>query len=329
MARFYGRFDQANESVLDSDYFDKRTLGADSASGARLRDGLIASRSALSADAYADIPLTYENGGLGTIIPVDLITTNNSTFLSWSFTYTSSATTPPAPGVIIPPNFRTRPTGSILSTNPNIGGAIQGGGVAYSVYTATTNAVSAVLNSFSSGQSPLTAINQGNNPARTLFSIWHDDGLNYFGYDNFTPGTPQTLAANATVTDTSISSSTVTIRFSASREFLNDINPNASASISARLVDVIGDPFVPAKTINITVPVSSLTTVNSTTVAYIWNVGTIIENGTAANGANLEYVSWSFIDPSINTSFGPYASTFRNTGGTSNSGTCFFRIGSN
>jgi hypothetical protein len=332
MARFYARFDQGTDATLEgtglTDYFfTKRTISGTSASAALLRDGLIASRSALSADVYEDLPASYENGGLGTIIPSAVITTDSSTYVSWSNAYTASVSNPPAPGIIIPADYRTRPTSSII-VDSRIGGPTGSGGVSYSVYTAATNAVAAVLNAFSNGQSPLTAINQGNNSSRTLHSIWHDPSLQYFAYDNFTPGTPQALTANVVATATSVSSSTVTVYFSASYEYLNDINMNGSASISATLRDVAGDPFSPAENLSVVVPISSLTTVNSTTRAYVWNAGTIIENSTLNNGGNLTYVSWSFIDAVITNSYGPYSSTSRNTGATSNAGACWFKIGS-
>lgn len=337
MARFYVRFDTKSQADLDTDYFDRRpNVGGSSASGAQYRDGLIASRSLISADIYDDLDAVNEDGSKGTYFPPDSgpFSTDSSTFVSWSTAYTSSIN-----GIVTPSfntyaqlsavNYSLRPTASVLSTNPGVGATTPRDPVkaAYSTYISASRAVSASLAAITNG-GPFSRL--GNNSSRTVHSIWHDPDLTYFAWDDFTPGTPQSLTVpNAITTHTSPSSSTVTIKFSASREFLNDINQQGSASIQARLVDVIGDPFIPNKTLNVTVPISSLTSVNSTTVAYIWNVGTVIENGTAANGGNLEYVSWSFIDPIINTSEGPAASTFRNTGATSNSGTCFFHIGDN
>jgi len=347
MARFYGRFDQANEATLDSDYFDKRTLGANSASGAALRDGLIVSRSALSAVALDDIPAKYEDGGIGTLIPVNLITTDNSTFLSWSAGYTSSLSNPPAPGIVIPADYRTRPTASITSSAAGLGDPFGGGGVPYATYTAATSAVNAVLNSFSNGQSPLTTINQGNNQSRTLFSIWHDAGLNYFGYDNFTPGAPQSLAATNTIGSTSPSSSAGSVQLSMSREYLNDFNPNGSALIVAtlRYASSSGQSFTginsTAASLSTTVSISSLTaTANDAVRTYVWNVGTVLKNtgslldGQSSDGLNLHYTV-TYYDSTITTSAGQSSTLVRNTGGTATvnginlgGNSCFVKIGS-
>jgi hypothetical protein len=202
MARFYARFDSGSSgwvTTLDNDYFERRRIGASSASAAPLRTGLIASRSAVSTDVYADLPISYENGALGTIIPGAVLTTDTSTYVSWSNAYTSSATTPPAPGIIIPSDYRSRPTSSI-SIDSRIGGPTGSGGVSYTTYTNATTAVSTILSSIQDGagttNSPYTRL--GSNPSRTLHSIWHDFDMQYFGWDDFTPGTLSNASSSLT-----------------------------------------------------------------------------------------------------------------------------------
>lgn len=342
MARFYVRFDTKSQADLDGingNYFDRKSnIGGSSASGAQFRDGLIASRSLLSLDIYEELDEINKDGSKGTYFPPDSgpFSTDSSTFVSWSTAYTSSINGIKTPstnsygeyGVSATINYSLRPTASVLSTNPGVGATTPLDPVkaSYNTYISASRAVSASLAAVAGG-GPFSRL--GNNPSRTVHSIWHDPDLTYFAWDDFTPGQPtEIVVPNAISNHTSPSSSTVTIFFSASRQYINDTNPLGSASIQARLVDVIGDPFAPNKTLDVTVPISQLTaSVDNSTVTYRWNVGTVIENGTLENGGNLEYVSWSFIDPLINTSVGEPNSTFRNTGATSNSGTCFFHIG--
>lgn len=347
MARFYARFDQASESALDSDYFDKRTLGADSASGALLRNGLITSRSALSAAMFAELNLQNHYGTNGPIIPREI---NNITqaagALSWNNVYTSSV----FPGVITPADYRTRPTASITTADTASGALVarspaDPGSINENLYLSASAAVNAVLNSFSSGQSPLIVANQGNNTSRTIHSVWHDKNTQYFAYDNFTPGTPQSLAARETYSPTSTSSSNGTIYLSASREYLNDFNPNGSASIvaSLRYASSSGNSFTgpnsTAKSLSVIVPISSLSTTGTdATRYYTWSPGVVVKNtGTlidaqSSDGLNLHY-SITYYDATITSSAGPTATLIRNSGalctvnGVSNNA-CFIKIGS-
>lgn len=199
MARFYGRFDSGSANAqdtwvtsLDNDYFERRRIGADSGSGARLRNGLISSRSLLSTDALGDVADTYRDGKQGTIVPVDLYTTNGSTYVSWSKAgggvYTSPSST--GWGVVTPSSYRTRPTGSILSTNALLTQQNYQVGVSYATYTNATTAVRDVLDAVQTATPTNTTpfTRPGNNSSRTYHSIWHDENLQYFAWDDFTPG---------------------------------------------------------------------------------------------------------------------------------------------
>ncbi len=90
MARFYAKFDGGSVSALDNvngagGYFTQRRIAATSASGALLRDGLIASRSAVSADVYDDLDSVNRNGNNGTYFPPDTPTFPTATLISLMF----------------------------------------------------------------------------------------------------------------------------------------------------------------------------------------------------------------------------------------------------
>jgi hypothetical protein len=278
MARFYARFDSGSNgttwvSGLDSTaattgYFDRRRIGANSASGALIRDGLIASRSALSTDAKQDIPFTYQNGQIGGFVPADNQSTNGSTFVSFSRAGGSiySASTSAPPGIITPAsntygggspiNYSLRPTASVFSTDTRLGGPTASVGVAYSTYTAANSAVSAALAAIGDGgtgaagtlNSPYTR--RGQIPSRTFHSIWHDPDVQYFGWDDFTPGSMSTSGMDLlfAVSDCNQTSpnpgATSTIRFqwsnTLSYQFRNDGNSSGRIGIEIEVSKAAG-----------------------------------------------------------------------------------------
>lgn len=217
MARFYARFDGGNQSVLDNanatgGYFTKRRIGFDNTTGSALKAGLIDSRSALSADIYQDLDSANKSGANGTYFPPNSgpFSTDNSSFVSWSSAYTSSFDGIKTPttntyGVADSVNYSKRPTASVLSTSTNIVGISNPAdpvGASYTTYVNAGTAVRRVLEAIvtSSDEAGLgrgsvsTPFGRlGNDEARTLFSIWHDPALNYFAWDDFTPGQVQTL----------------------------------------------------------------------------------------------------------------------------------------
>lgn len=217
MARWYARFDADSETALDNTngtegYFTKLRFGtfagqaAGSASGAKLRDGLIASRSALSADAYADISAVNKNGAAGTYFPPNPtpgpFSTDYSTYASWSNGYTPNGTQ--IPGIKTPTtnvygvadsiNYSLRPTGSVNYNDGNLTALSPSDdvGVSYATYYSASSAVRAAIEkietTLSVSQTPYTRT--GDNPSRTIYSIYHDPNLNYFAWDDFTPGQP-------------------------------------------------------------------------------------------------------------------------------------------
>ena len=218
MARWYARFDAGNETALDNTngtggYFTKLRFGAfagesaGAASGAKLRAGLIDSRSALSADAYADISAVNRDGAAGTYFPPNTspgpFSTNFSTYASWSNGYTPNGTQ--LPGIKTPTtnvygvadsvNYSLRPTGSVNYTDGNLTALSPADdiGVSYTTYNDASTAVRAVIEKIETtlgvAQTPYTRT--GNDASRTIHSVYHDPNLNYFAWDDFTPGTFQ------------------------------------------------------------------------------------------------------------------------------------------
>jgi hypothetical protein len=219
MARFYATFDQTQVSALTepNEYFEPCTVLQSSASAALLRDGLISSRSALSANLYTDafgIEAVNRSGAQGTIIPGDVITTtagtNPSVSMSFSAVYTASTSAGGLVGIRIPADYRNRPTASILSTfDANLLGRPvpidSGSNRDYNLFLSASNSVSTVLTSIKTGSNVDRGPYQrlGQVPSRTLHSIWHDTNVQYFAWDDFTPGQPSSLSgsvSNATLT---------------------------------------------------------------------------------------------------------------------------------
>jgi hypothetical protein len=212
MARFYATFDQTQVSALTepNEYFEPCTVLQSSASAALLRDGLISSRSALSANLYTDafgIEAVNRSGAQGTIIPADVITTtvgtSPSVSMSFSAVYTASTSAGGLVGIRIPSDYRNRPTASILSTfDANLLGRPlpidSGSNRDYNLFLSASNAVSTVLTSIKTGSNvnrgPYERL--GNTPSRTLHSIWHDTNVQYFAWDDFTPGTPSSTSGS-------------------------------------------------------------------------------------------------------------------------------------
>jgi hypothetical protein len=247
MARFYARFDSGSESVLNSAYFDRRRVSTGAEAGADLRAGLIASRSALSLDVYDDLDSVNRDGQRGTNFPPDLMTTPNNPFSATA--YTSSFD-----GIKIPTsnaygtgtiNYSKRPTGSVISSMTNIIGPtdpLDTVSVSYTTYTAASAAVKAVLDSVQRGstvaQTPYTR--PGLTPSRTLHSIWHDPDLQYFAWDDFTPGTlPKPVV---TAFGTGVGQVAVLDVSWQTPEYTNDKNPAAPLFLQISIAPTNDEP---------------------------------------------------------------------------------------
>ena len=206
MARWYAKFDAGTVSALDNvnsteGFFERLRVSGGSSSAAPLRDGLIASRSAVSNDVYDDLDAANKDGSKGIYFPPDIATLPSSTLISWSTAYTSSVNGIKTPttntyGVSDSVNYSQRPTGSVTSSQVTLVGPtnpLDPVQLNYNVYLSASQAVRAVINTFqnistSTVTTPYTRL--GQDESRTLHSIWHNPTLDYFAWDDFTPGQP-------------------------------------------------------------------------------------------------------------------------------------------
>jgi hypothetical protein len=192
MARFISVLSGSSPtSVINAKYLDERAIS----DGTTKRTGLITSRSALSTDVYEDLDPVNLDGAKGTYFPPDLMTVPNDPFTATA--YTSSIA-----GIVIPTDYSVRPTGSVTSSTAGVAptNPLDTVSVSYTSYLNASTAVKTVLDSITGG-GPYGRL--GLNPSRTLHSVWHDEELRYFSWDDFTPGSPdiQTPEINPAYTD--------------------------------------------------------------------------------------------------------------------------------
>jgi hypothetical protein len=161
------------------------------ANGSTKRTGLIASRSALSIDIYNELLPENKDGSKGIYFPPDEIVVAGGNVQGVAYTST-------IPGIVIPANYSTRPTASVLSTNTNltITNPKNSATASFATYTAAATAVKDTLDSIQNG-GPYGRL--GLNPSRTLHSIYHDPDVLFFAWDDFTPGTPRELIATSSL----------------------------------------------------------------------------------------------------------------------------------
>lgn len=242
MARFFARFDHGPESSLTSNYFNRRVINSQTSSAAatggnpNYYGGLIDSRSALSTAMKAQLDSANQDGSLGPIIPPTNtagsspnITRTGGT-LAWNKVYTPIGSR--IPGIKIPADFATRPTASVYTDDGNLTATVPDdpGSISDSIYTAATDGVTNVLNSIKAVQGSIPYSVSGTpydrlgfNASRTLHSIYHNQSLDYFAWDDFTPGAGLTTGQSFT------GNSPLTINITvvgAQATYLNDYNPN-------------------------------------------------------------------------------------------------------
>lgn len=208
MARWYARFDNTSETALENTnategYFSKLRISAGSASAALLRDGLIASKSALSTDVYADLDGVNKNGANGTYFPDDspgktINSVTPPTYISWSNGYSSTLNGVKTPttntyGVADSINYSKRPTESVSYSSSAWVTALSPSdpiGASYATYYSASSAVRAIVDVIQTSAGTVTTpyTRTGDNPYRTIFSLWSNPGTDYFAWDDFTPG---------------------------------------------------------------------------------------------------------------------------------------------
>jgi hypothetical protein len=239
MARFYATFDNTEVSALEaesgSNFYNRVAIS----SGSTLRTALLTTRQALSDAAYAVIDAGNRNGTLGIVVPPDVVTRAGGKY-SWSNLYTN-------PGAVWPSDPRVRPTAQILSTDLASDAVSPTDAGELDPDTPYTNAQTALENCFTAmtGGGPRGRI--GLNPWRTLASVWHDHALTYLAWDDFTPGTPQSLTVSGFGTTTNYTASLLW-----NFQFRNDKNTAGAAIVQARLTRTDGGSEVYIETRNLT-----------------------------------------------------------------------------
>jgi hypothetical protein len=268
MARFYARFDHGFEAGLEAqttgNFYERRVIASSTASIQNLI--LKAAREALSDAMYAQIDGANRDATQGPIIPQSNTagTVNNIVRSGGNLSWTNIYKTTTIPGVAYPADFRTRPTGSIFTDDGNLTAAspADGGTISDNLYVTASDAVYNSITSIKktkSGTSPVPPpytedgspyTRLGTSPSRTLHSIWHDVDLNFFAWDDFTPGQVQSFTASPRANGGGVfaldfnsgtvynglmveSGDTVTIRFDWLNEYLSDLAGDSILNASA------------------------------------------------------------------------------------------------
>lgn len=210
MARFYATFDNSTLSGLEGNRYERKAF----TDGATLKQAIIDERAALSAAIYGQLTEGNRNGTIGRVLPQGSFSIANGD-LSWSNIYTNAAAEWPADPSV-------RPTTAITTANSTVVSPSDGGVVSASLYTAATTALGNALAGIAGGG---PNGRPGLNAWRTLASLWHDHSLTYFAWDDFTPGTPQSVTNGPNVvTGNSGTPASVAMDFGWGYEFEHDRN---------------------------------------------------------------------------------------------------------
>ena len=234
MARFYITFDNSTNATLEgtgSGYcFDRLAYPTSPSNpGPGLRTALLNARTALSGQIYTTITSVNQNGTLGVCVPTDGYTTAGGT-ISYTNLYTNTE-------AVYNSDLRDRPQPPITVSNSTAVSPTDPWSVAESYYTACNtafqNAMSPVLGYQSQDAGGVYGrINSTTSPvydkSLLLQSLWHDQEMTYFAWDDYTPGRPTSIAVN-------VSTSLVTVTGINNYEFSMDRNASITVSFSGRI----------------------------------------------------------------------------------------------
>lgn len=201
MARFYATFDNSANLTLEGTgsgfCFDRLTF----TNGSALKTALLTARSDLSAQFYAQINNANKNGSLGVVVPSNGYTISGGN-LSSTELYTNTE-------AVYNSDTRDRPAPPITTGNSTAIVPADPWTVAESYYNACNTAfqnamagigglqsqpVGGVYGRINSTTSPVS------NATNALNSLWHDTGMTYFAWDDYTPGRPTSIAVNVSTT---------------------------------------------------------------------------------------------------------------------------------
>ena len=243
MARFYMTFDNSTNATLEgtgtANCFDRLPYPTSPSNpGPGLRTALLNARTALSAQFYAQIATANQNGTLGIVVPSDgmLISganLSNDPSVAPAGLYTNTE-------AVYNSDLRDRPQPPItVSNSPNNAPVTPDAWtVPLSYYTDCTtafqNAMSPVLGLNSQDPGGVYGrLNSTTSPvyskALLLQSLWHDNGMTYFAWDDYTPGRPTSIAVNVSTTD-------VIVTALNNYEFKMDRNASIYVSYAGRII---------------------------------------------------------------------------------------------
>jgi len=222
MARFYSTFDNSTVAALEATTTGNRFQRAVMTGGAGLKSTLLAARTALSSAVYADMATVDQDGTRGVVMPTDGYSRGGGN-LTWTELYTN-------PAAEWQSNPRTRPTtGITVSGSTIISPCVADGSVTETLYTDAQTALQNAIGGIAavrggSGAGPYSYL--GQNPFRTLLSIWHDHDMTYIGWDDFSPGAVAVGSFLAAGPGTQGASFDLTITFSWSQTYPADLDGN-------------------------------------------------------------------------------------------------------
>jgi hypothetical protein len=198
MARFYASFDNSTVSSIEAGTTDNFYQRLSMTNGSTIKSALVSARDALSAGMYAQLDTVNKNGLLGTTVPTNGYTISGGNF-SGSPTNTvytnSNAVWQTDPRAV---RTTTSTVTNITVANSTAVSPLDPYSFSSTLYTNATTAVQNMLSAISppsgfSGNGPYARI--GLDSFRTLASIWTDHALTFVAWDDYTPGTVQSLTA--------------------------------------------------------------------------------------------------------------------------------------
>jgi hypothetical protein len=280
MARFYAHRNNTTVSGLEvinaANCYERNAVNTTNAGTART--AMINARATLSASFYSSIDVGNRDGTQGIVVPADAYT-NNGTTISGTNLYTNT-------GAIWPSDPRVRPTAQIVIANSNAVSPADNFSAPTSEYDTARQAVQDYFTAITGG-SPYARL--GLNPFRTLASIWHDHNLDYFAWDDFTPGQLQSFDA-ALISGVAEPEN---FRFTGNYQFANDQNPDARIELIATLVGPT------------TYSLNTLVIPTSSSFTYDWQPNGV---SSVTPGSYTLNVTARVRDPVITTHFGTQAS---------------------
>lgn len=206
MARFYVTFDNSSNTTLDGTSttysFDRLAYPSSPNPGPGHKTAILNARAALSTQFYNAIEVGNRNGTLGITVPTDGYTIAGGT-ISHSNLYTNTE-------AVYNSDLRDRPQPPITVANSTAVSPADSWSIAQSYYTDCNNAFNAAMADVLGLQDHPAGGVYGRINSSTygvydkdlvLRSLWHDDGMNYFAWDDFTPGRPKSIAVNVSTTN--------------------------------------------------------------------------------------------------------------------------------